>query len=74
MGSLFPLPVPSAIANGNANTDPSANARFNSEPYTIGDTNADGDTHAHSDFYTSCDTSEYSNPAASRLESDSGII
>ena len=66
--SLLPLPVPSTIANGNANPDPSANAHFNTELYTVGDADADGDT--ETDTYTS----EYSNPAASRVESDSGII
>jgi hypothetical protein len=70
--------VPSAIANGNANLDPSANAHFNTEFYTVGDAdanaNADGDTDTDSDSYTSGDTGEYSNPAASRVKSDSGII
>jgi hypothetical protein len=72
--SRLPLPVPSAIGNGNANTDPGANARFHTELYTVGDADANGDTHTHSDTYTSGDTGESSIPAASRLESDSGII
>jgi hypothetical protein len=66
--------VPSAIANGNASTDPGANAQFNTEFYTIGNANADRNTHTHSDSYTNSDPGEYSNPAASHLESDSGII
>jgi hypothetical protein len=76
MRSLLPLPVPSAIADGNANanTDASTNAHFKTELYTVGDGDADadtdGDAHTHSDSHTS----EYANPAASRVESDSGIV
>ena len=70
--------MPSAIANGNADPNPSADAYFNTELYAVGDADGDSDTDADSDSDTdsdtSGDTSEYSNPAASRVESDTGIL
>jgi hypothetical protein len=76
--SLLPLPVPSAIANGNANADADADTDTDADADTDTDTDTNADTNADADGDTDTDsdsdTSEYSNPAPSRVESNSGII